>query len=143
VHRGLAVELIEISFTTPGLAHPGSMAHRRSGDHTYPIGGVVNNSPRARLVQLALVHALLEDMELGLVHHPVQPQQETIRMVGRVVHPIGIGQEHPEPGAQLEQLVPVLARAGQPAHLQSEDQADAIEGHFGQQSLEPEPPSID
>jgi hypothetical protein len=35
-------------------------------------------------------------------------------------------------------LVPVFTGTGQPAHLKAEDQADMIEGHFGQQTLEAE-----
>ena len=66
----------------------------------------------AGLVQLALVHPLLQDVELRLVHDPVQTQQQTVRMFGRVVHPVGVGQQHPVPAAQLKELVPVLARPG-------------------------------
>ena len=40
---------------------------------------------------------------------------------------------------KLQQLVPVLARAGQPAHLQAEDQPDVVETDLGEQPLEAEP----
>ena len=50
-----------------------------------------------------------------------QAEQEPVVVVGRVVDRVGIGQQHAEPGAQLEQLVPVAIGAGQPAHLQAED----------------------
>jgi len=89
-----------------------------------------------RLVQLALVHPRLQDVKLRLGHHAAQAQQETIRMVRRVVHPVGIRQQHAEAAAQLQQLVPVLARAGQAAHLQAEDQPHPIQGDLGQQALE-------
>src|SRR5262249_18338393 len=42
-------------------------------------------------------------------------------------------------GAQLEQLVPVLARAGQPTHLQPEDQSDVVQTDFREQPLEAKP----
>jgi len=43
----------------------------------------------------------------------------------------------PTSAPHLQQLVPVLARAGQPAHLQPEDQPDPDEGDGGEQPLEP------
>ena len=136
VHRPLPVELVEdqpddvlgllvgVERDLPGrlLDVPG-----RDADDQLPAAG---------LVQLALVHPLLEDVQLRLVHHPGQPQQEAIRVLGRVVHPVGVGEQDAEAGAQLEEVVPVLARAGQPAHLQPEDQPDPVQGDLGEQPLE-------
>ncbi len=51
----------------------------------------------AGLVELALIHAFLENMKLRLAHHAVQPQEEAIVVVGRVVDPVDVGQEDPEP----------------------------------------------
>ena len=48
-------------------------------------------------------------------------EQEPVVVVGRVVDGVGVGQEHPETGAELEHLVPVAVGAGQSAHLQAED----------------------
>ena len=95
--------------------------------------------PATGLVQLPLVHPLLEDVQLRLVHHAGQPEQQAIRVIGRVVHPVGVGEQDAEAGAQLEQVVPVLAGPGQPAHLQPEDQPDPIQGDLGEQPLEPRP----
>src|SRR3954451_15557620 len=53
--------------------------------------------------------------------------------------PVGVGQQDPVAATQLQELVPVLATAGQPAHLQPEDQPDPVEGDLGQEPLEPEP----
>lgn len=75
-------------------------------------------------------------MQLGLAHGPLQPQQEPIVVVAGVVEPVLIGQEDPEDGAQLQELIPVLAGAGQSAHLDAEDQPDVVEADLGQQSLE-------
>ena len=61
-------------------------------------------------------------------------------MVGRVVEPVLVGQQHAEHRTQLDELMPVPARAGQPAHLQAEDQPDVVEADLGQQSLEARPP---
>jgi hypothetical protein len=68
--------------------------------------------PAAGLVELALVHPLLEDGEFRLVHHPGQPEQEAIEVLGRVVYPVGVGQQDAEPGIELDEVMPILARAG-------------------------------
>ena len=65
-------------------------------------------------------------------------------MIGRVVEPILVGEQDAEHRTQFDELMPVLARAGQPAHLQAEDQADVVQTHLGQQSLEsPDAPSAE
>ena len=81
-----------------------------------------------------------QDVKLGLAHHAAEPEQHPIVGVGRVVHAVGVGQENLEDRAQFEQMVPVLARPGQPAHLPAEDDADVAERDLGEQTLEPEPP---
>src|SRR6185369_3939783 len=48
----------------------------------------------------------------------------------------GVGQQHAVAAAQFQQVVPVLAAARQPAHLQPEYQPDVVEGDLGQQPLE-------
>src|SRR5262249_25160797 len=96
--------------------------------------------PAACLVQLALVHPSLQDVQLGLAHGPLQTQQESVIVVGRVVQAVGIGQQGPKAGAQLQEVVPVLATACQAAHLQTQDEADVVEGDLGQSTLEAEPP---
>ena len=58
-------------------------------------------------------------------------------VVGGVVEAVGVGQERAKSRAQLESLVPILAGAGRPAHLQAEDQADAVQREIGQEPLEP------
>jgi len=75
-------------------------------------------------------------MQLCLAHHAGQPEHQAVRILGRVVHPVGVGQQDTEPATELQQVVPVLARASQPAHLQPEDQPDAVQGNLGQEPLE-------
>ena len=129
----------KISRTTAWTCSSGSIAHSPDGEPDVADRGRAEQLAAAGLVQLALVHPLLEDVKLRLAHHPVQAEQEPVVVVGRVVDPVGVGQQHAEAGAQLQQLVPVLARAGQPAHLQAEDQPDVVEGDLGQQPLEAGP----
>jgi hypothetical protein len=70
-----------------------------------------------RLGLLAGQHALLEQVQLGLAHGPLQPQQQPVVELHRVVDAVGVGQQRSRQRAQLQQLVPVGARAGQPRHL--------------------------
>jgi hypothetical protein len=93
----------------------------------------------AGLVELALIHAFLDNMKSCFAHHAVQAEQEPVVVVGRVVDRVGVGQEHAEPGTELEQLVPVPVRPGQTAHLQAEDPPDVVECDLGQEPLEPGP----
>jgi hypothetical protein len=60
-------------------------------------------------------------------------------VIGRVVEAIVVGEQDAEDRTQLDDLVPILARAGQPAHLQAEDQPDMVEADLGEQALEAEP----
>ena len=56
-------------------------------------------------------------------------------MIGRVVEPILVGEQDAKHRTQFDELMPVLARAGQPAHLQAEDQPDVVQTDLGEQSL--------
>ena len=94
----------------------------------------------AGLVELALIHPFLEDMKLCLGHGPLQPEQQPVVVIRRVIEPIGIGQERMIPRTQLQQVVPVGAGARQPAHLQAKDQPDLVQGDLRQQPLESRPP---
>jgi hypothetical protein len=106
-----------------GQAH---VAHRR----------VVEQLPPPRLVQPPLVHPLAEHVQLGLADRPLEAEQQAVVVIARIVQAIGVGQQRVEQGAQLQELVPVLARAGQAAHLDAEHDADVPEAHLGQQALE-------
>ena len=139
VHRPLPVELVEDQADDPlGLL---VRVERDLPGRRLDVPGrdADDQLPAAGLVQLPLIHPLLEDMQLCLAHHAGQPEHQAVRVLGRVVHPVGVGQQDAEPGTELQQVVPVLARAGQPAHLQPEDQPDAVQGDLGEQPLEPRP----
>ena len=60
-------------------------------------------------------------------------------MIGRVVEAVRVGEQSSEDRTQFDELMPVLARAGEPAHLEAEDQPDVIEADLGEQPLEAEP----
>ena len=54
-------------------------------------------------------HARLEDVQLRFRHRPLQPEQQTVVVVGRIIHAVGIRNQRVEQGADLQQLVPVPA----------------------------------
>lgn len=70
-------------------------------------------------------------MKLCIDQHYIQAGLEPVVVVGRVVDRVGVGLEHAEAGAELEQLVPVAVGPCRPAHIQAEDQADVVEGDLG------------
>jgi len=62
-------------------------------------------SPAAGLVQPAVVHPGLEDVEFGLAHRSFESEEEAVVELGRVIHPVGVGQQDVKQAAQLEELV--------------------------------------
>ena len=61
-------------------------------------------------------------------------------MIGRIVEPIRVGEQGSKDCTQFDELMPVLARAGQPAHLQAEDEPDMVETDLGKQLLKAQSP---
>ena len=54
-------------------------------------------------------HACLEDVEFRFRHRPLETEQQTIIVVGGIIHAIGIGNQRVEEGADLQHLMPVPA----------------------------------
>ena len=105
-----------------GMTH---VAHRH---------GLTQFAP-SRLGFAARQHPRLQDMQFGFRHCSLQPQQQAIVVVGRIIHPIGVGDQRIEQRADLQQLMPVPARARQPRHLDAQHEADIAQAHFGDQPL--------
>ncbi len=76
-----------------------------------------------RLGQPPRPHPLFNQVQLGLADRPLQPQQEPVIVVGRVVYPVRIGQQGPRQGTQLKELVRFPATARQPGHLDAQHDA--------------------
>ena len=89
-----------------------------------------------RLVVPAALQAIAHDVQFHLAHDPLEAQQEPVVGVVGVVHAVLVGDEAVEDGAHLEEVMPVLGRTGQPAHLQAEHHADVVQRHLGDQPLE-------
>jgi len=47
----------------------------------------------SRLVPLALIHSIFENMKFRFAHDSGEPKQKPVVVVGRVIEPVGVGQE--------------------------------------------------
>jgi hypothetical protein len=90
------------------------------------------------LVEGALMEALFEGMEFGLTHGALQAQQQAIVIVAGVVNAIEVADEGFEECTDFEELMPVLGRSSEPGDIETENQSDMIQAHFGHELLEPE-----
>jgi hypothetical protein len=77
------------------------IAHRQRETEFAPLG----------LVAFAALEARADKMQLGLRHGPFEPEQELIVEIGRIVATIGIDDEGSGQRADLQQAMPVAARA--------------------------------
>jgi hypothetical protein len=90
------------------------------------------------LVERALMEALFEGMEFGLTHGALQAQQQAIVIVAGVVNAIEVADEGFEECTDFEELMPVLRRSREPGDIETENQPDVIQAHFGHELLKPE-----
>lgn len=89
----------------------------------------------AGLVQPPAPHPLLDQMQFGFAHRVLEPQQQPVVVLGRVVDPVGVRQHRTRQGTQLDQLVPVPAGAGQTGHLDPHNETDVVQPDLGDQPL--------
>src|SRR4051794_32053537 len=92
------------------------------------------------LVPAPLLEPGAHDVQLGLAHRALEPEQQPVVVERRVVDAVAVGDQRAGEGADLEQLVPVAAGPGEPRHLEPEHQADVAEPDLGHQALEARPP---
>jgi len=83
-------------------------------------------------LELPLKKTLTKYVEFGFTHRALQPQQKAVVVRSRVIQPIEICNQGPEPSAELKQLMPVSIRPSKTRHLYAEDEANVIEGHLGE-----------
>ena len=91
------------------------------------------------LVPAPLLEPGAHDVQLGLAHRALEPEQQPVVVERRVVDAVAVGDQRAGEGADLEQLVPVAAGPGEPRHLEPEHQADVAEPDLGHQALEARP----
>jgi hypothetical protein len=116
LYRPLTVELIEDQpdgglHLLVGVDGPLASGELHVADRRGP-----ERRAAAGLVDLALVHPLLEDVQLRLAHHPVQPKDEPVRVLGGVVQPVGVAEQHAEAGASTARPARAYCRTRKRAH---------------------------
>ena len=105
-----------------GAAH---IAHRH---------GLAQFAP-PRLGFPAREHPRLEDMQFSFRHRPFEPQQQTIVVIGWIIHPVGVGDQRVEQRADFQKLMPIPAGARQSRHLDAEHEPNFAKADFGDQPL--------
>ena len=75
-------------------------------------------------------------MQFGLAHGALEPEQQPVVEVGRVIEPVLVADQRARHGADLQQPVPVGVVAGQPGDLQAQHDPGAAHADLGDQTLE-------
>ena len=78
-------------------------------------------------------------MQFRLRHRSLQSEQQTVIIVRRIIHAVGIGNQSVEQRANLQELIPIPAGAGQARHLHTKHQSDVPEPNFRHQPLKADP----
>jgi hypothetical protein len=139
----------------PGGAEFGESAeHRRDGLHHGLVGadhdlvvGVVVEPDRQPLTQLPALRLVMQprgqpgpdQVQLRLAHRALQAEYQPVVEIARVIHPVGVGDQRVSQRAQVQKLIPVGVIAGQPGHLDAENDPDMTQPDIGDQLLEPFP----
>jgi len=105
-----------------------------------PAGDGHSEFAAAGLAQPPLLHALLEDVQLRFAHRALEPEQEAVVVLARVVDAIDVGDERAEEGADFQELVPILRGTRQPGHVDAEHEADVVQADFRDEALEADAP---
>lgn len=96
MHRPLAIKLVEDQ--TDDLLDllvrvRGDLSGRRLD---VPDRDSDHQLPATSLIQFPLVHSLFENVKFCFIHHAGQPEQQAIRVFGRVVDRFRIGEQDAE-----------------------------------------------
>ena len=93
-----------------------------------------------RFVELTALEAGVQKMQLGLGHGPLQPEQQSVVEVRRVVATILVDYQGCGERAQLQQPMPIEVRSCQPRDFQGKHRAHLTHRDIGYQGLEVLPP---
>ena len=91
------------------------------------------------LVPAPLLEPGAHDVQLGLAHRALEPEQQPIVVERRVIDAVAVGDQRAGQSADLEQMVPVAARSGETRDLEPEHQAHTAEPDLGHHPLEARP----
>ena len=122
---------------------PDGVLHAGVGVEHDPAGGVIDQPDREGDDEIAALglgdHPATEtgadEMQLGLAHGPLQPEQEPIVEVAGVIKPVLVADQGGAEGAELEQAAPVGVVAGQAGHLQAEHDPGPAHADLGHEAL--------
>ena len=109
-----------------GKEQPHALLHLRVGVEDHPPGAVVHQAHRQPAAQLAAAgfvenaatQARPQDVQLRLAHRPLQPEQQAVVEVRRIVDAVFVEDQGVGQRADLEQAVPVGRVARQARDLQ-------------------------
>ena len=82
------------------------------------------------------IHAELEQMKFRLADGALETEQEAIVQRIGVINSLAVPEQGIAQGADLEQLVPVAARASKAGHLHAEHDADMAQSDLSHEALE-------
>src|SRR3954470_10960167 len=77
-------------------------------------------------------------MKFRLADGALETEQEAIVQRIGVINSLAVPEQGIAQGADLEQLVPVAARASEAGHLHAENDADTAQADLGHEALEPQ-----
>ena len=89
----------------------------------------------SRLAQAALIHPLLEQVQLRFAHGAFESEQQPVVILSRVVDAVQVRDEGAKERTDLQQAMPIGIRAGQPRHLHAQDEPDMPQADLGDQAL--------
>ena len=102
-------------------------------------GHAVKEFAALGLVQPASFQSIPHSNKLEFADRSLQTEKKPVVGILRVVDAVLVGEDRPEDGTHLQEIVPILVVAGDAAHLDPEDQADMLHGNFGQEALKSAP----
>ena len=120
------------------------VAHLPIGIELHVVGGIVDEAhgepdpqlPPAGFGEVASLQPRAQQVQLRLAHRALEPQQEPIVEVRRIVDAVFVEDQRIGEGADLEEPMPVAAVAGQPRYLEPHDDPGLTQAHLGDQALE-------
>ena len=92
-----------------------------------------------RLVLKPTTQPGADQMQLRLRHRALQTEQQSVVEIGGRVDPVRVGDQRAGQRAQIQELMPVRARARQPRDLQRKDHADMPQADLGRELAKPDP----
>lgn len=85
--------------------------------------------------QFASLQALPQPVQFGLTHGAFEAEQETIIVVARIIDAVFVNDERVGEGTNLQEVIPIAARARQAGDFQAQDSSTVLESDFSHERL--------